>query len=146
LSGISKTTIRLSRQHYIRLKIPDTYYHLIANGIEEDFSMGYGSKLGFRAGTGSSFLWYDLMKEQVTSLRVHPFCFMDTTALYDNHMDAGGAFAELATMADALKKANSTLNTIFHNFSLGTAAEWEGWKNGYEKFLAQMQKLQPTNT
>jgi hypothetical protein len=142
LGGITKTDITLSRQHYIKLKLPETYYLLTANGIKEDFSMGYGSKLGFRAGTGCSFLWYDLKNERATDLRVHPFCFMDTTAHFDSQMTVGQAFAELALMADTLKKTHSTLTTVFHNFSLGTALEWEGWKGHYELFLTKMQTLE----
>src|SRR5690606_19571944 len=63
-----------SRQHYIRLKVPETYYHLIEEAITDDWSMGFGAQLGFRAGTGRSFLWYDLKNETVSFLRIHPFC------------------------------------------------------------------------
>ena len=74
--------IPLSRQHFIRLQLPHTYRILESLSITDDFSMGYASELGFRAGTGRSFLWYDLEKEVCSELRVHPFCFMDATAHY----------------------------------------------------------------
>jgi len=124
-----------SRQHYIRFSLPATPRLLLECGITDDHSMGYGTHLGFRAGTGSSFLWYDLEKEKATSLRLHPFCFMDTTAHYDQGLTPQAAFAELHTMQHALQTAGSTLTTIFHNFSLGTAPEWAGWKEEYERFL-----------
>ncbi len=137
LEAITGHNVTLSRQHYIKLKMPDTYHLLVQCGITNDYSMGYGAYLGFRAGTGSSFLWYDIEKEQVSALRVHPFCFMDTTAHYELGLTTAQAFEALAGMAAQLKENNSTLVTIFHNFSLGTAREWQGWPEAYKQFMKQ---------
>ncbi|MES2703399.1 MAG: polysaccharide deacetylase family protein [Bacteroidota bacterium] len=137
LERIAGSDINISRQHFIRIQLPDTYRGLLVNGIQEDYSMGYGSHLGFRAGTGSSFLWYDLQKEAATKLRVHPFCFMDTTAHYEQKLNVNEAFDKLNTMAQLLEQTGSTLITVFHNFSLGTAREWKGWRHAYESFLQE---------
>ncbi len=99
--------------------------------------MGYGSHLGFRAGTGNSFLWFDLEKDMATQLRVHPFCFMDTTAHYEAKLSPAEAFARLEAMSKVLEKTGSTLITVFHNFSLGTSNEWKGWRQAYEHFLGE---------
>ena len=134
LEEIVQHSVALSRQHYIKLTVPDTFRMLMDNGITEDYSMGYGTHLGFRAGTGSPYLWYDLQKEEVADLRVHPFCFMDTTCHYDNALNTEQSFAVLKDMANALERTGSTLVTIFHNFSLGTDAEWTGWNTAYAEF------------
>ncbi len=135
LQDISGQSINISRQHYIKLHLPHTYESLLAKGITDDYSMGYGTHFGFRAGTGRSFLWYNLRNEQITTLRVHPFCFMDTTAKYEMKLSANAAFERLNKMTDLLKQTGSTLITILHNFSLGKAAEWEGWREEYEAFI-----------
>ena len=137
LARITGHTIAISRQHYIKLDIPKTFRLLIDNEITDDYSMGYGAAPGFRAGTGSSFLWYDLEHEKTSALRVHPFCFMDTTAHYEGGMTAADAFTTLEGMKASLMQTGSTLITIFHNFSLGTAHEWAGWASAYEQFLAE---------
>lgn len=137
LEQISGERITISRQHYIRLFLPHTYRSLIKEGIHADYSMGYGTQLGFRAGTGSSFLWYDLKNEVETKLRVYPFCFMDTTAHYEEKLSAKEAFAALRSMRNYLQKSGSMLITIFHNFSLGQDPEWEGWTEAYENFLSE---------
>lgn len=131
-----RTTI--SRQHYIRAVLPQTYRRLIAAGITEDYSMGYGTHLGFRAGTGSSFMWYDLEQDLKTNLRVFPFCFMDTTAHYEAGLTTQQAFEKLEAMSKLLEQTGSKLITVFHNFSLGTDDEWTGWRQAYELFLHSM--------
>lgn len=137
LEEIIGHNISMSRQHYIKVKAPDTYRMLLKNGITEDYTMGYGSKLGFRAGTGNSFYWYDLENEVITPLRLHPFCFMDTTAHYESRMSVSQAFSALDEMSKILENTGSKLVTVFHNFSLGTSREWKGWRQAYEQFLQE---------
>ncbi len=61
---ISGQRINRSRQHYIRFSLPGTYRRLLQHGIDQDFSMGYGSINGFRASVASSFYWYDLERKR----------------------------------------------------------------------------------
>ena len=126
-----------SRQHFIRLRFPQTYRVVLAAGIADDWSMGYPDAPGFRAGTSRSFLWYDLEKEETTALRVHPFSFMDVTARDYLNLSVDEAFEKLRTQRDVLQEVGGTLTTVFHNFSLGSAKDWLGWKEGYEDFVKQ---------
>jgi len=137
LEQITRRTISSSRQHYIKNVLPRTYRQLSALGITSDHSMGYATHLGFRAGTGSSFAWYDLEREVTTPLIIHPFCFMDTAALYEEKLDVTTAFTALHLMAQILKQTNGTLTTIFHNFSLGSSREWKGWAHAYKEFVEE---------
>ncbi len=137
LEHISGHKVHISRQHYIRFRMPDTCRMLLREHITDDYSIGYGAHLGFRAGTGNSFLWYDLEQETVSALRLHPFCFMDTTAHYELKLSASEAFEQLGMMSRILEQTGSTLVTIFHNFSLGTSSEWKGWKQAYEHFMQE---------
>ena len=72
----------ISRQHFIRFTLPDTYRQLINAGIKEEFSMGYGSVNGFRASVALPFYWFDLEKNEATSLLVYLFCFMDANSFF----------------------------------------------------------------
>lgn len=137
LEKIIEKPITQSRQHYIRLKLPDTYVQLIQNGIDEDYSMGYSTHFGFRAGTSRSFYWYNLQMEQASKLLVTPFCFMDATAHYELKLSAQEAFVQLNFLKDSLQKVNGKLTMIFHNFSLGTDIEWKGWSSAYKKFIQE---------
>lgn len=136
LSKLTKQTITQSRQHYIKLQTPTTYRYLLAQGIVDDYSMGYGSHLGFRAGSGRSFLWFDIVLNEATPLRIHPFCFMDSTAHFEEKLTAEEAFFQLKLMELILRKTQSQLTTVFHNFSLGSDAQWIGWQVAYQGFIA----------
>lgn len=140
LEQICGYSITRSRQHYIKFALPNTYRHLLALGIKQDYSMGYGTQLGFRAGTSHSFFWYDLIEERVTQLQIFPFCFMDTTAHYELGLSVEESFIRLEELKNKLKNVGGILCTIFHNFSLGRSKEWNAWSDAYQHFLEQNTK------
>jgi hypothetical protein len=138
MSGIKQITV--SRQHYIKFSLPDTYSVLAEAGIQNEYSMGYGSINGFRASVASAFFWYNLEKEIQTTLRIHPFCFMDANTYYEQKQNAVQAYEELMHYYNICKKINGTLITIWHNNFLGTDKKFNGWSAMYEKFIAQVQQ------
>ncbi len=140
LEAMSSTKQTGSRQHYIRFNLPEGYQRLNAAGITDDYSMGYGSINGFRASVASSFYWYDLEKEVQTTLRIHPFCFMDANSFYEQQQNPQQTMEELLHYLTACKEVNGTMITIWHNNFLGTAKGFEGWKEIYEKFISQLQR------
>lgn len=135
LENISGDNITGSRQHYIRMTLPDTYRLLIENGITEDYSMGYGSINGFRASVASSFYWYNLEREQQTCLLIRPFCYMEANSFFEQNYTAEQANEELQQYQDVVKSVNGQLITIFHNHFVTAQKEWLPWRNMYADFL-----------
>jgi hypothetical protein len=111
---------------------------LIAAGITDDHSMGYGSINGFRASVASSFFWYDLEKEQQTGLLLHPFCFMEANSFFEQKYLPQRAYEEMMHYYNAVKAVNGTLITIWHNNFLGTYPMFRGWRDVYEEFVRQV--------
>ena len=72
LNRILNREITQSRQHFLRLNFPTTYRNLIQLDITDDYTMGYASAPGFRAGICDPFYFYDLDMETVTKLLIHP--------------------------------------------------------------------------
>ena len=136
ISGIKKITV--SRQHYIKFNLPQTFQDLIAAGIQDDYSMGYGSINGFRASVASSYFWYDLQNEQQTNLRLHPFCFMDANSFYEQKQTAQQTAEELKHYLTVCKSINGTIITIWHNDFLGTASKFAGWRKIYQEFITSL--------
>lgn len=138
LESIARKRISASRQHYIRFTLPNTFRRLIAAGITNDHSMGYGSINGFRASVASSFFWYDLEKEQQTNLLLHPFCFMEANSFFEQKYLPQRAYEEMMHYYKVVRSVNGTLITIWHNNFLGTYPTFSGWRDVYEEFVRQV--------
>lgn len=131
LAQIIRRDIKKSRQHYLKLSIPQTYQQLIALDIEKDYSMGYSSQLGFRAGTSSSFDFYDLSLETPTYLRIMPFAVMDVTLHDYLKLSPELAVQKVGQLIAVTKKVNGLFCTIWHNHTLSDAGDWQGWRQVY---------------
>ncbi|MEO6671363.1 MAG: polysaccharide deacetylase family protein [Ferruginibacter sp.] len=139
IEDASRVHVGRSRQHYIKFNLPDTMEKLVEAGIEHDYSMGYGSINGFRASVASSFYWYNLKKETISRLMMHPFCFMDANSYYEQKLNAADAYKEIIYYYEQCEKINGTFITIFHNNFLGTDKQYARWKEMYSHFISQLQ-------
>ena len=140
LESTTGKKIKSSRQHYIRFTLPQTFRQLIDAGITDDYSMGYGSINGFRASVASAFYWYDLEKEETTSLLLHPFCFMEANSFFEQKFSAQQALEEMQQYYDMVKSVNGTFISIWHNTFLGTEKRYQGWRDVYERFIVNYKK------
>lgn len=138
IENIAKIKITSSRQHFIRFNLPQTFRHLLDGGIREDFSMGYGSINGFRASAASPFYWYDLEKEQTTSLLLQPFCYMEANSFFEQRLSPLQALDEMCYYYNEVKKVNGSLISIWHNTFLGTDKKYAGWREVYAQFVKEV--------
>jgi len=135
LEAILVAPIHRSRQHYIRFRLPDTQRSLLELGITDDYSMGYGSINGFRASTSRSFNWFDLSRNETTSLRIHPFCYMEANSYYELGHSLDAAENEWRQLEQVVRAVDGQLITIWHNTFLGTQLRFQGWRDRYAKWV-----------
>lgn len=124
-----------SRQHFILMQLPQTYRSLLEIGIRHDFSMGYPDCVGYRAGTGYNFYWYDLEKELKTDLLIHPFVVMDVTLQKYMGLKPNEAIDFYYEIVKTAKQSGSPLTIIWHNSSLSDEGDWKGWAKVYRYIL-----------
>lgn len=134
---VTEKPVTLSRQHYLRFTLPETYRRLIRVGIRREFSMGYGTINGFRASVASPYYWYDLEHEMATPLMVYPFCFMDANSYFEQRHMPGQAYQELMQLYDSVKKVQGMFISIWHNNLLGTDPRYREWRDLYELFMKE---------
>ena len=135
LEGIINTPIQRSRQHYLRFSLPETYQNLIDLEVEEDYSMGYASNVGFRASTCTPFYFYDLDFEIQTPLKIFPFALMDTTLNDYMRLTPRQSLGRIRDLKNEVKAVNGTFITLFHNESLSDYLRWKGWKKLYDSMI-----------
>lgn len=87
LEEIADQSIHQSRQHFIKLILPETYDLLQNIGITKDYSMGWPDIPGFRAGTTHPHFFFNLKDNQQTRLELYPFAWMDAHFIYHNKID-----------------------------------------------------------
>jgi hypothetical protein len=115
LSNITKQKIEKSRQHFLKINLPDTYRNLIEAGIKEDYTMAYAEQIGFRASTCMPFTFFDLELNKATELVCYPTCFMDTTAIEYLRYDAKHIEAVNEKLLNLIKYYNGHYVTLWHN-------------------------------
>jgi hypothetical protein len=135
LESITNFRIKSSRQHFIKLQLPETYRHLIDIEIYNDYSMGFSDNIGYRASTSEVFYFYDLDFEIRTPLRVHPFMISDYAMKKCMKISPKTAIKEISEMLNFAKQHKTNFISLFHNDSLGRADENKGWRNVYQEMI-----------
>lgn len=135
LEDIIQKPVTKSRQHFLKLKMPQTYQQLQKAGITDDYTMGFASLVGFRAGTCTAFHFFDLSRNQRTELIIHPFQIMDVTMKNYLKMDPKQAWQLTEKLMREVKNVNGTFVSLWHNESLKDTGQWLGWRKVFEQIL-----------
>ncbi len=126
-----------SRQHFLRLSLPETYQNLADLDITDDFTLGYAQQPGFRAGIANSFLFYDLDHDMPTNLRIHPFTVMDGTLRDYMLLTPQQATEQIKSLIRTVKSVDGTFISLWHNESLSDQKRWTGWKDVYLQLVQE---------
>lgn len=135
LERIIKRDIVISRQHFLKLTFPETYRRLFESDIREDYTMGFASDVGFRAGTCTPYNFYDIDEELEFNLKVVPFQVMESSLKYYLKLTPEQASERIHAMIDEVKAVKGTFVSLWHNESLSDEEEWKGWRNVYEQMI-----------
>ncbi len=127
--------VLISRQHFLRFRLPQTFRLLLELGIREEHSLMWAGRAGFRAGTARSFYWYDLEREKQTELLMVPPHGMDVTARYQNKLGPNAAVADWQELAQEAARSGAASRLIWHNSNLGEYAGWWPWREAYTASL-----------
>ena len=133
MESIVNYELEASRNSFSKINLPESYRNLIELEIKEDYTMGYLNQVGFRAGTCTPFLFYDLDYEVQTPLQIHSFHCIDYALLkIHSYLDKK---EELQRVIDQVKQVNGTFTPIFHNYSFGDDERWKGFRDLFTLIL-----------
>ncbi|MBL7810913.1 MAG: polysaccharide deacetylase family protein [Bacteroidetes bacterium] len=128
-------SIQSSRQHFLRMRLPQSYSLLLQAGFTHDYTMGYADACGFRAGTAYTFLWYNLETDTETGLHIHPFVCMDVTCKNYLKLSPDSAIQLGAELKNKMAETGGDFCFVYHNESLSESSGWKGWRNVFEAWL-----------
>jgi hypothetical protein len=133
IESVINTSLVASRNSFNKLNLPTCYRNLVNLEVKEDYSMGYINEIGFRAGTCSPFLFYDLDYEVQTPLMIHSFHILDFALLKTkSQLDKKQTLEKLIK---EVKNVNGTFIPIFHNYSFSKEERWQGFKDLFNYIL-----------
>ena len=128
LEQITGKPVIKSRHHFLRMRLPDTYRQLIACGIQEDYTLGYASRPGFRAGLCVPFPFFDIEQNKATNLLLYPLHVMDVTLKDYLAQNPSEAINTIKTLKTEVQRVNGMFISLWHNESLGSTTKWDGWR------------------
>jgi hypothetical protein len=124
-----------SRQHYLHVRFRSTYKLLRAAGIKHDYSLGYADHTGFRAGTCRPFNWFDVKKNEVTPLVIHPLTVMDATLKNYMQLTPEAGLTHMTELLHTVKKYRGEFTLLWHNETLHASNDWKEWRPVWEEVL-----------
>lgn len=133
LTAITNHPLKSARVSFSKVSIPNVYRNFIALDIYADYTMGYADEIGFRAGTCTPFLFYDIDYEVQTPLVVHPYQLMDFALL--KHISFLDKKEALLRAIESVKRVNGTFTAVFHNYTFGTVKRWANYKKLFDIIL-----------
>ncbi|WP_040278763.1 polysaccharide deacetylase family protein [Psychroserpens damuponensis] len=130
---ITNYELESTRNSFSKINLPSSYRNLIELEVKKDFTMGYLDYFGFRAGTCTPFLFYDLDYEIQTPLLINSFHCIDHALLkLHSQLDKQEA---LQRLINAVKQVDGTFTPVFHNYSFGKDPSWKGFKQLFTQIL-----------
>lgn len=115
LTSCLKQPVVHSRQHFLKLTLPQTFQELIKSGLKNDYSLMYAEVPGFRSSTCMPYRFYDISAEKSTQLILHTTCFMDTTAYQYTNQSDEFTIQQVLGMKTYIKKLGGCFVTLWHN-------------------------------
>jgi hypothetical protein len=125
IEDMTNRTLLSSMNAQFMVNLPEIYRHLVELEVERDFTMVYHNEAGFRAGTCTPFLFYDLDSETKTPLIIHPIAM--TTDVFKNKYDAE-IYKIFNTIFDTVKELNGTFSMLFTNLDFVASDNNKTWR------------------
>ena len=130
---------KTSRQHFLKIRLPETYRNLLDLGISEDYTMAYSEAPGFRASTSYPFQFFDLSTQEVLPILVYSSCLMDVGLKNYSKLSVENAIQMIQHFKRETLRVNGYFISIWHNSSFDVQEGWEGWQEVFEALYEKVE-------
>ncbi|HET8804124.1 MAG TPA: hypothetical protein VFM72_06060 [Aequorivita sp.] len=132
MEEITNRSLSSSMNAEFLVNLPDIYRNLIELEVKRDFTMVFRDTAGFRAGTCTPFLFYDLDYEIKTPLVIHPAA-MTTLAFQKKY--ASDIEKTVNATLKAVAEVNGTFTMIFSNKDFSATESNKVWRSIFSEKL-----------
>jgi len=127
--ALGRADILVSRQHFLRMHVPETFRDLIQAGFREDFTTAFAHAPGFRSGTAVPYYFYDVEKDTTGELLLHPTVVMDSCLITHLGLCPEEALEKLKRLVDECKLSGGDFVSLWHNSNLTGNTTNNPWIN-----------------
>jgi hypothetical protein len=125
-----------TRQHFLRWALPGTLSAIERMpGYQQDHTLGFTDRAGFRVGTCRPFPWYDMQREKETRLMLHSFAAMDSALIERQGMDPDDVVKTMSAMSDLVRAVGGEFNSVWHDRYLSGHREFAPWPKVFERVM-----------
>ena len=135
LEQVIGRAVRCSRQHFLRMRLPSTYHHLMNVGVTEEHSIGLSDAIGFRAGTCTPFPYFDPAAQRETDLMLWPFAVMDSAMAYRMRLTPRAAVEQACALVDRVRAVQGTFIGVWHERFLSDHGAERGWRDAVSTII-----------
>ena len=134
MQAITNRALASSMNAEYLVNLPDIYRHLVELEVKRDFTMVFRDTIGWRAGTCTPFLFYDLDYEIKTPLVIHPSA-MTTLAFQKKY--AADIEKTVSNMLKSVAEVNGHFTIIFSNKDFSAAENNKIWRSIFSEKLQE---------
>ena len=116
--ALEREGIDTSRQHFLRMQVPETFRDLAAAGFKEDFTTAFAHAPGFRSGTAIPYFFYDVEKDMVCELLLRPTIMMDSCLITHLKLNPEEALELIKRLINECKQSGGDFVSLWHNSNL----------------------------
>ncbi|RDK89257.1 polysaccharide deacetylase family protein [Marinirhabdus gelatinilytica] len=132
IEAITNRSLISAKQANFHVNLPENYRNLIELEIVKDYTMAYHDAPGFRAGTCTPFLFYDLDFEIKTPLMLHP---VSVTSTGLGHLQKQEIEETVTQLMQRVKEVNGVFSMVFNNRDFTSAPEHTLWRKLFSETL-----------
>lgn len=133
LENIIGKKITHARCHFLRVNLPETYRVFCEEGITDDYTMLFATKVGFRTGLCVPIKWFDLELNKATNLTIHTNSIMEGVLRDYNQFNFNKSLEVSTQLINEVDKFGGEFISIYHNDSF--TEKNKDWKNLLEKLM-----------
>jgi len=127
--ALGKDEIATSRQHFLRMHVPETFRMLEEAGFREDYTIAFAHAPGFRSGTAVPHHFYDVEKDTIGELMLHPTIVMDACLITHLGLSPEEALEKIKRLLDECMQSGGEFIILWHNSNLSGNSKNNPWIN-----------------